>query len=64
MGLFVVVMFEAGFGAAKAFRSVNAWKFDSPLRGAGSLADQCAELWRRVGTLRGMIVAVAVVWAW
>lgn len=62
MGLFVVVMFEAGFGAAKAFGSVNRLEIRSPLtgrRGAGSRKDQCAEMWRRVQGLRAMIVVLS-----
>lgn len=48
MGLFVVVMFVAGFGAAEAFRSVNRLEIRFPTQGAGSLEDRCAEVWRRV----------------
>jgi hypothetical protein len=43
MGLFVVMMFVAGFGAAKAFRSVNRLEIRSPLDVPGSLADQSVQ---------------------
>jgi hypothetical protein len=54
MGLLEVVMFVAGFGAAKAFRSVNAWKFDSPLRLA--CRSVCRELWRRCEVSAGWLL--------
>lgn len=52
MGLFGMVMFVAGFGAAKAFRVGKsiAWKFVPHSSGAGSLADpgvqRCGEACR------------------